>query len=109
VALGERDYSEEQKAHYAENRTLLARGLAELGFGSVTQSDGAFYSYADASAFTNDSMRFCKDLLSVAGVAATPGEDFDRVHGNRFVRFSYAGSKETIEQAIERMGGFLRA
>jgi aspartate/methionine/tyrosine aminotransferase len=108
VALGERDYSEAQKAHYGENRLLLSRGLAELGFGSVQQSDGAFYSYADVGAFTNDSMSFCKNLLEIGGVAATPGADFDRVEGNRFVRFSYAGSRETIEQALERMAGFLK-
>jgi aspartate/methionine/tyrosine aminotransferase len=108
VALDERDYSEAQKAHYGENRLLLSRGLAELGFGSVQQSDGAFYSYADVGAFTNDSMSFCKNLLEIGGVAATPGADFDRVEGNRFVRFSYAGSRETIEQALERMAGFLK-
>jgi aspartate/methionine/tyrosine aminotransferase len=107
VALGERDYSEEQKAHYAENRVLLSAGLAALGFGAVEHSDGAFYSYADVGAFTNDSMSFCKNLLEIGGVAATPGADFDRVDGNRFVRFSYAGSRETIEQALERMAGFL--
>jgi aspartate/methionine/tyrosine aminotransferase len=108
VALGERDYSEEQKAHYAENRTLLSAGLAELGFGAVGHSDGAFYSYADVSAFTNDSMGFCKELLDRGGVAATPGMDFDRVDGHRFVRFSYAGSRQTMELALERVAGFLR-
>jgi len=108
VALGERDYSEEQKSHYAENRALLSAGLAELGFGSAGQSDGAFYSYVDVSGFTNDSMGFCKQLLEVAGVATTPGMDFDRVDGHRFVRFSYAGSRETIEMALERTAGFLQ-
>jgi aspartate/methionine/tyrosine aminotransferase len=108
VALGERDYSEEQKAHYAENRKILNAGLAELGFGAVGESDGAFYAYADVSMFTNDSMSLCKQLLQEAGVAATPGVDFDRTDGKRFVRFSYAGSKETMEDALERMGRFLR-
>jgi aspartate/methionine/tyrosine aminotransferase len=107
AALGERDYAEEQKAKYARNRDILTRGLSTLGF-AVEPADGAFYAYADASAFTNDSMAFCKDLLEIAGVAATPGVDFDRRNGSRFVRFSYAGSQATIEAALERMDGFVR-
>ncbi len=106
AALGERDYAEEQKAHYAANRPLLTGGLRALGM-PVDESDGAFYAYADVSRFTNDSLGFCKDLLQVAGVAATPGIDFDRVNGHRFVRFSYAGSKQTMETALQRMRGFL--
>jgi aspartate/methionine/tyrosine aminotransferase len=106
AALEARDHYEEQKAHYATNRPLLARGLRQLGFG-VEEGDGAFYAYADASRFTNDSLSFCKDMLQTSGVAATPGIDFDRVNGHRFVRFSYAGSRDTMERALERMGKFL--
>ena len=76
-----------------------------MGFG-VADGDGAFYAYADASRFTNDSLSFCRTLLQEAGVAATPGIDFDRANGNRFVRFSYAGSRASIEQALERMARF---
>jgi aspartate/methionine/tyrosine aminotransferase len=107
AALGERDYYEEQKAHYAENRLVLGRGLRTLGL-DVADGDGAFYAYADVGRFTNDSLSFCKELLQEAGVASTPGVDFDRTNGSRFVRFSYAGSRQTIEQALERMAGFLR-
>jgi aspartate/methionine/tyrosine aminotransferase len=107
AALGERDYCEEQKALYAKNRTLLSSGLRELGIG-VDEGDGAFYAYGDVSRFTNDSLSFCKELLEVAGVATTPGIDFDRTNGHRFVRFSYAGSKATMERALERMATFLR-
>ncbi len=47
-------------------------------------------------------------MLAEAGVAASPGVDFDRVNGGRFLRFSYAGSRETVEKALERMSGFLK-
>ncbi len=107
AALGERDYYEERKAHYAQNRLVLGRGLRELGL-QVGDGDGAFYAYADVGRFTNDSLSFCRELLQEAGVAATPGVDFDRSNGSRFVRFSYAGSGATIEQALERIAGFLR-
>ena len=107
VALGERDYSEQQKAAYAANRTLLNDGLRNLGFDVDLPSDGAFYAYAGISRFSNDSMQFCERLLEEAGVATTPGVDFDRVDGNLYVRMSYAGKREIIELALERMAKIL--
>ncbi len=108
VALGERDYSEEQKAQYAVNRHALAEGLAQFGLSSSSEGDGAFYAYVDFSRYTNDSLNFCIEMLEQAGVAATPGIDFDRVNGNRFVRFSYAGTRATIDEALNRVEGFLK-
>lgn len=107
LALGERDHAEAQKARYAANRALLNAGISELGFGAVRESDGAFYAYVEISRFSNDSLRFCEELLDAAGVAATPGIDFDRVEGRRFVRFSYAARREDVEEALGRMQTFL--
>jgi len=107
AALGATDYYEEQKVHYAENRQVLMAGLTDLGFALPGAPEGAFYAYADASRFSNNTMAFCKTLLREAGIASAPGLDFDRANGNRFVRFSYAGSRQTVEQALERMAGFL--
>src|SRR5690606_32885904 len=107
VALGERDYAEEQKALYAVNRTLLAQGLDALGFAAGAPGDGAFYTYAGISRFSNDAVDFCARLLDEAGVAATPGVDFDRVNGQAYMRFSYAGRRGEIEEALERMARFL--
>lgn len=108
AALGEREYSEQQKAGYARNRQLLNEGLHTLGFDIGAPSDGAFYAYAGISSFSSDAMSFCQTLLDEAGVAVTPGIDFDRAGGNRYVRFSYAGKRESVELALERMGRFLR-
>jgi len=109
AALGERDYAEEQKAAYAQNRLLLGQGLREIGFDFPHEGDGAFYAYAGIGKFSNDAMGFCLKMLDAAGVAATPGVDFDRVDGNGFVRFSYAGTRQTIEEALERMHRFVVA
>ncbi|RYE46844.1 MAG: aminotransferase class I/II-fold pyridoxal phosphate-dependent enzyme [Hyphomicrobiales bacterium] len=108
VALGEREYSEQQKAQYAVNRHVLAEGLAEFGLASANEGDGAFYAYVDFSRFTNDSLSFCMQMLDEVAVAATPGIDFDRLNGNRFVRFSYAGTRATIDEGLNRIGDFLR-
>ena len=108
VALGERDHSEAQKAGYAANRLLLHDGLRSLGFMVSEPSDGAFYAYAGISKFSNDAMEFCERLLEEAGVSITPGVDFDRVEGQSYVRLSYAGKRESVELALERMGKMLR-
>jgi aspartate/methionine/tyrosine aminotransferase len=108
AALGERDYSEMQKASYAANRLLLNDGLKTLGFDVGQLAEGAFYVYAGIARFSNDSMAFCQSLLDEAGVASAPGLDFDRTDGLGFVRFSYAGKRETIELALERIAGFLK-
>ena len=109
AALGERDYSEAQKAGYAANRSLLTAGLREIGFDLPTSGDGAFYAYAGISRFSNDSLAFCETLLEEAGIAATPGVDFDRVDGQGHVRFSYAGKHSTIDDALERLRRFVAA
>ncbi len=109
VALGERDYAEEQKAAYARNRQALGQGLRELGFELPQDGEGAFYAYAGIGRFSNDAMAFCLSMLDQAGVAATPGIDFDRTDGNGFVRFSYAGTQQSVEMALERMQVFLKA
>jgi aspartate/methionine/tyrosine aminotransferase len=107
VALGQREYSEAQKAGYAANRHVLGAGLERLGLVGAGEPDGAFYAYVDVSRFTNDSLAFCRAMLNEAGVAATPGVDFDRVNGDRFVRFSFAGSEATMHEALQRLERWL--
>ena len=94
-------------ARYAANRQVLLEGLPKLGIDRLAPADGAFYIYADIGRFTNDSLDFSKRLLEEAGVAATPGVDFDRARGPRTLRLSYAGSEADIAEAIERMRGWL--
>ncbi len=106
-ALKDIDYCELQRRRYLQNRNIMTNGLKALGFKNITQADGAFYTYADVSPFSNDSRSFCKNMLLDIGVAATPGEDFDRVNGHRYVRFSFAGKQSKIEMALEKMASYL--
>ncbi|WP_196258445.1 pyridoxal phosphate-dependent aminotransferase [Pelagibacterium limicola] len=109
AALDERVEYDKRRDDYAASRLLLAEGLKRLGFGAAEPAEGAFYAYVDASAFTNDTMDFCIRLLDDAGVAATPGADFDRVGGGIYVRFSYAGTRRSVEEGLRRMEQYLRA
>ncbi len=96
------------KSGYAANRTLLLEGLPGIGFDRLLPVDGAFYIYADISRFSSDSLDFAKRMLHEAGVATTPGVDFDPVHGHEFLRFSFAGAHEDMREALERLSGFVR-
>jgi aspartate/methionine/tyrosine aminotransferase len=91
-------------ARYRRSRDLLLRALPDADFNALSPAEGAFYLYADVGARTNDSVAFCARMLVEAGIAATPGLDFDRERGGRFVRFSYCGPEADMADAAERLG-----
>ena len=95
------------KHGYEENRRILTDGLPRAGLADFLPADGAFYLYADVSKFTNDSFDFTRRMLEEARVAATPGIDFDPVHGRSFVRFSYARSSAEMQEAVARIARWL--
>lgn len=87
---------------------MLLAGLPAMGFEQILPVDGAFYLYADVSRFSNDSYEFARRMLSEARVAVTPGIDFDPLQGKRYVRLCYAGSRADMQEAIARMGNWLK-
>lgn len=99
---------EEIKHGYQENRRILIEGLPKAGLRKFLPADGAFYLYADVSDFTSDSFEFAKQMLEQANVAATPGLDFDPVHGRSFIRFSYARSADEMREAVDRIAQWLK-
>jgi len=46
-------------------------------------------------------------MLRQTHVAVTPGVDFDPLEGRRFIRLCYAGSRQEMQEAMERIGGWL--
>ena len=107
AAFDGRDEMEAVKHGYEENRRILLEGLPKIGLDRFLPVDGAFYLYADVSRFTGDSIDFARRMLEQAGVAATPGLDFDPLHGKEFLRFSYAGSAADMREAVARIGQWL--
>ncbi|RJO78721.1 pyridoxal phosphate-dependent aminotransferase [Nocardia panacis] len=94
---------------YAVNRRLLLDGLPELGITDLAPADGAFYAYADIGHLTDDSRKWCAQVLEHTGVALAPGLDFDTVNGHRTVRFSFAGSTADITAALARLADYLKS
>lgn len=95
------------KAGYAANRRLLLDRLPAIGFDDFYPVDGAFYVYASVRRFSNDSVDFARRMLVEAGVAATPGPDFDATRGHGWMRFSFAGTTPDMSEAMDRLGGWL--
>ncbi len=108
AAFDGRAEMEEVKHGYEENRRILSAGFPKIGLDKFLPVDGGFYLYADVSRFSNDSLDFAKRLLNEAGVAATPGIDFDPVNGHNFLRFCYAGSAQEMHKAVQRIGDWLK-
>ncbi len=106
--FGCRDELEANVKRYAANRAVLLDALPKAGLDRFAPPDGAFYLYVDVGHVTNDSADFCKRLLADTGVAITPGIDFDPSRGSRTLRFSFAGSTETMTEAARRLGAWLK-
>ncbi|MEL6690876.1 MAG: aminotransferase class I/II-fold pyridoxal phosphate-dependent enzyme, partial [Pseudomonadota bacterium] len=106
AALGALDAREELDGHlatYRANRELLLDGLAKAGQKVISPADGAFYIYLDVSDFTQDSKALAADILDRAGVAVTPGLDFDAERGHGTLRLSYARSTADMEEGLARL------
>jgi aspartate/methionine/tyrosine aminotransferase len=108
AAFEGREEMQAVKHGYEENRRILTEGLPKTGLNKFLPVDGAFYLYADISRFSDDSLDFAKRMLNEAGVAATPGIDFDPVNGKHFLRFCYAGSADEMREAVARIGNWLK-
>ncbi len=112
AALAAMDAGPELQANmkvYAENRRLMIEGLPRAGFDRIAPPDGAFYVYADVSHLTGDSRAFAAEILDKAGVAVTPGLDFDPMRGAGTLRFSYARATADIVEGLERLKSFMAA
>lgn len=109
AAMDAKDELEYNMSVYRENRSLMIEGLAKSGFTEIAPPDGAFYIYADISKFSNNSFKFARDILDEAGIAITPGFDFDAERGNETIRFSYAGTTDDMKEGLSRLYKFMKS
>lgn len=98
---------EQRRREFQARRDYLLPALRALGFDIPVTPEGAFYLYAGCGRFTDDSDRFCRELLEQAGVAITPGVDFGSHLPQRHVRFAYTTSMANLEEGVERLRRFL--
>ncbi len=101
------DITEERRFEFAKRRDFLLPALQNLGFEIQSTPQGAFYIYADASRFSDNSHELSLNLLETAGVAFTPGIDFGDYAAKTHVRFAYTTHLAELEQAVERLANYL--
>ena len=99
---GPKDAVVEMVSQFDSRRRVIVEALNDLPGVHCTDAAGAFYAFPNISS-TGLSAKEAQDLfLDQAGVATVAGTSFG-VHGEGFVRFSYANSTENILRAIDRI------
>ncbi len=93
----------ERREEFRNRRDYLINALESIGFGISVKPEGAFYIYADSSAFSEDSYEFTCNVLSEKYVAFTPGVDFGVAGANQHVRFAYTTDLENLKIGVERL------
>ena len=95
---------EMMRAAFEERKNIVVKSFNEIKGLSTIDPDGAFYAFVNIKAVTNDSMKFCADLLEQKGVALVPGLAFGT---EGYVRFSFATDLATIQEGIKRIKEFV--
>lgn len=94
-------------AEFDRRRKAVVAGLNGLPGVSCIVPKGAFYAFPNVSQTGWKAKKLASALLDEAGVATIGGPDFG-VHGEGYIRLSYANSLENIERALGRMAEFLK-
>jgi aspartate/methionine/tyrosine aminotransferase len=103
---GPQDCVREMVAEFDRRRTIVVEGLNRLPGVSCITPKGAFYAFPNISRTGWKAKALASTLLEESGVATIGGPDFG-VHGEGYLRLSYANSAENILRALDRMGEFL--
>jgi aspartate/methionine/tyrosine aminotransferase len=99
---------ERRRAAFRARRDFIVPALERIGLPVPVLPDGAFYAYADVGAHARSSWDFCFELMRSAQVALTPGRDFGRAAGERYLRLSFASSMPQLREAAERLARVLQ-
>ena len=93
-------------AEFDARRKIVVEGLNRLPGVRAAVPKGAFYAFPNIAATGWKAKPLANALLEDAGVATIGGPDFG-VHGEGYIRLSYANSAANIERALQRIGDFL--
>lgn len=99
---GPQDQVEAVVENYRRRRDVLIEGLNSISGISCRAPQGAFYAFANVTAFDRDSSWLADYILDSAGVALLPGTAFGK-YGEGYLRLSFANSMENIQLAMEKL------
>ena len=91
---------------YNRRRKVIVKGLNDIGL-PCFEPKGAFYAFPSIKVTGMNSEEFSERLLTEEKVAVVPGSAFGEC-GEGYVRCCYATSLADIEEALTRMGRFVK-
>ncbi|MDN5049012.1 pyridoxal phosphate-dependent aminotransferase [Aliarcobacter butzleri] len=94
---------EMMRSEFEKRKDYIVKAINEIDGLSCYEPDGAFYVFINIKKISNDSMKFCADLLEQKGVALVPGLAFGM---EGYARFSFATSLEVIKEGVKRIKEF---
>jgi aspartate/methionine/tyrosine aminotransferase len=100
---GPQDAADAMRAEFIARRQLMVDGLNAIPGVSCVMPHGAFYTFPNIGSFGRTSNEIADHLLYDAGVCGLSGTAFGK-HGEGYLRFSYANSRENLAAALERVG-----
>ena len=103
---GPQDDADAMRAEFVARRELMVTGLNAIPGMTCVMPHGAFYTFPNVSSFGRTSAEIADHLLYDAGVCGLAGTAFGR-HGEGYLRFSYANSRENLAAALERVADSL--
>ena len=99
---GPQDSVDRMVAAFDERRGVIVEALNAIPGFRCTEPGGAFYAFPDITGTGMGAAELQDRLLAEAGVATVAGTSFG-VHGEGYLRFSYANSTDNIRQAARRI------
>jgi aspartate/methionine/tyrosine aminotransferase len=100
---GPQDAADAMREEFIARRQIMVDGLNAIPGVSCVMPKGAFYTFPNVSSFGRSSAEIADHLLYDAGVCGLAGTAFGK-HGEGYLRFSYANSREKLSAALERIG-----
>ena len=95
---------EMMRVEFEKRKNIAVKSFNEIKGLSTIDPDGAFYLFVNIKEVSNDSMKFCAELLEQKGVALVPGLAFG---SEGYFRFSFATDLATIQEGIKRIKEFV--
>jgi aspartate/methionine/tyrosine aminotransferase len=104
---GPQDEVHKMVAAFDERRRIIVPLLNQLPGFTCLDPGGAFYVFPNITGTGMDARTLQNKMLEEAGVATVAGTSFG-IHGEGYIRFSYANSVDNISEAIKRIAALLR-
>lgn len=103
---GSQDSVDTMMTAFDERRRAIVPLLNEIPGFKCIEPGGAFYVFPNIAGTGRTGQELQKEILENTGVATVPGTSFG-IHGEEFIRFSYAASLKSIEEAVRRIKDYL--